>query len=83
DCLSAVDTETEEKILGHLKQVMEGKTTVIISHRVSSVKHVDRIIVLENGEIAEEGNHDSLMAKKGDYFGIYQKQLLEEGSAAN
>lgn len=83
DCLSAVDTETEEKILGHLKQVMEGKTTVIISHRVSSVKHVDRIIVLENGEIEEEGNHDSLMEKKGAYYGIYQKQLLEEGPVAD
>jgi len=79
DCLSAVDTETEEKILGHLKDLMSGKTTVIISHRVSSVKHADKIIVLDHGQIVERGNHDSLLAKEGVYYSLYQKQLLEEG----
>jgi len=78
DCLSAVDTETEEKILGHLKDLMQGKTTVIISHRVSSVKHADQIIVLEKGRIIERGNHDELIKEEGAYFSLYQKQLLEE-----
>ena len=78
DCLSAVDTETEEKILGHLKDLMQGKTTVIISHRVSSVKHADQIIVLDKGRIIERGNHDELLREEGAYFSLYQKQLLEE-----
>ncbi|MFC2175781.1 ABC transporter ATP-binding protein [Bacteroidota bacterium] len=79
DCLSAVDTETEEKILNHLKDLMRGKTTVIISHRVSSVKHADRIIVLNEGQIIESGNHESLLKEEGVYHTLYQKQLLEEG----
>lgn len=78
DCLSAVDTETEEKILGHLKDLMQGKTTVIISHRVSSVKHADQIIVLDKGSILEQGNHETLLAQEGAYYSLYQKQLLEE-----
>lgn len=78
DCLSAVDTETEEKILGHLKDLMQGKTTVIISHRVSSVKHADQIIVLDRGRIIEHGNHASLLDQDGAYAELYQKQLLEE-----
>lgn len=78
DCLSAVDTETEEKILGHLKDLMQGKTTVIISHRVSSVKHADQIILLDKGRIIERGTHDELLKIEGAYFSLYQKQLLEE-----
>ncbi|MBN4061626.1 ABC transporter ATP-binding protein [Bacteroidales bacterium AH-315-I05] len=78
DCLSAVDTETEEEILSSLKQIMRGKTTVIISHRVSSVKHCDNVILLDDGSIAEFGNHSDLLDKKGIYFDLYQKQLLEE-----
>ncbi len=78
DCLSAVDTETEEKILSHLKDLMKGKTTLIISHRVSSVKQADQIIVLDKGRIIERGNHEELMSKEGPYFSLYQKQLLEE-----
>jgi len=77
DCLSAVDTETEEKILSNLKPIMKGKTTVIISHRVSSVKHCDNIIVLEDGAILEQGKHDELIAKKGVYFEINEQQQLE------
>ncbi|MFT4980448.1 MAG: ATP-binding cassette subfamily B multidrug efflux pump [Bacteroidia bacterium] len=78
DCLSAVDTETEEKILGHLQDLMKGKTTVIISHRVSSVKHVDQIIMLDHGKIIERGNHETLVKSGGAYQSLYEKQLLEE-----
>lgn len=78
DCLSAVDTETEERILESLKSIMKGKTSIIISHRISSVKHCDKIIVLENGQILESGNHDDLMSRKGIYHELYQKQLSEE-----
>ncbi len=78
DCLSAVDTQTEEEILNNLKTIMQNRTTVIISHRVSSVKNADHIIFLENGIIVEEGNHTVLIEKKGFYFNLYEKQLLEE-----
>jgi ATP-binding cassette subfamily B multidrug efflux pump len=78
DCLSAVDTNTENKILAQLKSVMKDRTTVIISHRVSSVKHADQIIVLESGKIIEQGNHFTLLEKKGEYFELYEKQMLEE-----
>lgn len=78
DCLSAVDTETEEHIIRNLKRVMANKTTVIISHRVSSVKHADKIIFIEHGVIVESGNHNELIDKKGLYFDLYQKQQIEE-----
>ncbi len=78
DCLSAVDTETEEKILTHLKDLMKNKTTIIISHRVSSVKHADQIIVLDEGRIVERGTHSELIDLKGAYFSLYEKQLLED-----
>ncbi len=78
DCLSAVDTETEEIILGNLRRIMKGKTSIIISHRVSSVKDADTIIVLDGGEIIERGTHQDLMQSKGAYYELYQKQLLEE-----
>ena len=78
DCLSAVDTETEEKIITNLKRIMRDKTTIIISHRVSSVKHCDHVIVLDEGQIVEEGDHAQLIDQKGIYFDLYQKQLLEE-----
>ncbi|MBL0257776.1 MAG: ABC transporter ATP-binding protein [Bacteroidetes bacterium] len=81
DCLSAVDTHTEEQILNNLKGIMFGRTSIIISHRVSSVKHADQIIVLDNGRIVEQGNHHSLMDKKGMYSELYEKQLLEEEEA--
>jgi len=80
DCLSAVDTETEEEILQNLKAIMKNKTTIIISHRVSSVKHSDQIIYLDNGQVKEQGNHEKLIAAKGDYYQLYQKQLLEDAS---
>jgi ATP-binding cassette subfamily B multidrug efflux pump len=77
DCLSAVDTETEEKILTNLNDLMEGKTTIIISHRVSSVKHCDHIIVLDDGEIIEQGSHQELIGQNGVYFDIHEQQQLE------
>ncbi|MCB0482597.1 MAG: ABC transporter ATP-binding protein [Flavobacteriales bacterium] len=80
DCLSAVDTETEKKIISNLKTVMENRSTIIISHRISSVTHCDKIIVLDEGKIVESGNHDSLLKQSGIYAELYQKQLLEEVS---
>ena len=81
DSLSAVDTETEDKIIENLKGIMTNKTTIIISHRVSSVKHCDKIVFLEDGKVAEQGSHEELITKEGLYFNLYQKQLLEEEKA--
>jgi ATP-binding cassette subfamily B protein len=78
DCLSAVDTKTEEAILQNLQKIMKGRTTIITSHRVSSVKNADEIIVLSEGKIAERGEHASLIEKGGVYAEIYWKQLLDE-----
>lgn len=78
DCLSAVDTETEEKILKNLKEIMIDKTTILVSHRISSIKHADHIIMIEDGRIIEEGTHDELCAVNGKYKNLYQKQLIEE-----
>jgi ATP-binding cassette, subfamily B, multidrug efflux pump len=76
DCLSAVDTDTEERILGHLERLMAGRTTVIIAHRLSSVMHCDQIFVLKDGVIAERGNHEALVALGGWYASTYRHQLL-------
>ncbi len=78
DALSSVDTYTEEKILNHLREVMHGRTTIFISHRVSTVRSADRIAVLFDGRIVELGTHDELLALNGYYTGLYNKQLLEE-----
>jgi ATP-binding cassette subfamily B multidrug efflux pump len=77
DCLSAVDTKTEEQILTSLSRIMKGKTCVFIAHRVSTIKNADKIIVLDQGRIAEEGSHEELMNLKGQYFELHEKQLLE------
>jgi ATP-binding cassette subfamily B protein len=80
DCLSAVDTHTEHKILNNLKKIMVGKTSLIISHRVSSAKLAKRIMVLQDGQIVETGNHLQLMKRRGYYYELYQNQLNEEDS---
>ena len=78
DCLSAVDTETEEKILNNLKKVTQDTTTIIVSHRVSSAKNADQIIVLDDGNIIERGNHESLLKENGYYAELFANQMLEE-----
>ena len=78
DALSSVDTYTEERILNHLRQIMRGRTTIFISHRVSTVQAADKIAVLHEGRIVEIGTHDELLARNGYYTDLYNKQLLEE-----
>ena len=78
DCLSAVDTKTEEEILSNLSNLMKNKTSILIAHRISTIKNADRILVMDNGEIVEQGTHTNLMALKGVYFDLFEKQLLEE-----
>ncbi len=81
DCLSAVDTETEEEILNHLKRLMTDKTTLLISHRISTVKNADKILVLDKGEIVEQGSHKELIDKQGTYFELHKMQQLEKEQA--
>lgn len=83
DCLSAVDTKTENVILEALKKIMKDRTSVIISHRVSSAKLADQIIVLDDGKIIERGNHESLMSQKGVYAELYEKQTQAGESVDN
>ncbi|UMB54991.1 ABC transporter ATP-binding protein/permease [Lutibacter sp. A64] len=78
DCLSAVDTETEETILNNLYNVSKNITTLIVSHRISSLKNADTIIVVENGSIIQQGTHNQLVNKKGYYKELYEQQLLEK-----
>jgi len=78
DCLSAVDTHTEEEILRGLRRIMRDRTSIIISHRVSTVKDADEIVVLENGKIVERGTHDQLILRGGLYQHLYIKQQLEK-----
>jgi ATP-binding cassette subfamily B protein len=78
DSLSSVDTQTEERILTRLRSIMRGRTTILISHRTSTVQDADQIVVLRDGRITERGTHDELLARGGYYADLYQKQLLEE-----
>ena len=78
DALASVDTQTEDRILNHLREIMQGRTTIFISHRVSTVRNADRIAVLHDGEIVEYGTHDELIERSGYYTSLYNKQLLEE-----
>ena len=83
DSLSSVDTYTEEKILSHLRGIMSGRTSIIVSHRVSTVKDADLIVVLQDGEIVERGTHDELLLHDGLYAQLHEEQLLEEELAAS
>lgn len=78
DCLSAIDTSTEEQILNNLGRIMKNKTSILIAHRVSSIKNADHILVMDEGKIIEQGTHEALIDLKGSYFDLYEKQLLEE-----
>lgn len=78
DCLSAVDTKTEEEILRNLGRLMKGRTSILIAHRISTIKNADKILVLEDGEIIEEGTHEQLLQSGKVYTELYQNQLLEE-----
>jgi ATP-binding cassette subfamily B protein len=78
DSLSSVDTGTEERILRRLDAILRQRTTILISHRISTVQHADQIVVLRDGQIIERGNHAELLAQGGYYADLYQKQLLEE-----
>ena len=83
DALSAVDTYTEEEILSRLRGVMRQRTSIIVSHRISTVREADQILVLEGGRVAERGTHDALVSRGGLYADLYKKQLLEEELAAS
>ncbi|CAM2807204.1 ATP-binding cassette, subfamily B [Flavobacterium succinicans] len=78
DCLSAVDTETEEAILNNLFEICKDKTTIVVSHRISSAKNADKIIILENGKIIQQGTHNQLINQEGYYAALYLKQLSEK-----
>ncbi|MFY0655069.1 MAG: ATP-binding cassette domain-containing protein, partial [Cyclobacteriaceae bacterium] len=78
DCLSAVDTKTENTILNSMKKIMAGRTAVIISHRVSSAKLANKIIMLDDGCVIEQGSHEQLLAYEGAYKELYDKQLQTE-----
>ena len=78
DCLSAVDTITEDRIITNLNRIMKGRTTIIISHRISSVKHADRILVLDQGRLAESGSHEELISAKGIYKNMYESQIIDK-----
>jgi ATP-binding cassette subfamily B protein len=78
DALASVDTQTEDRILNHLREIMRGRTTIFISHRVSTVRNADRIAVLRDGEIVEYGTHDELLVLNGYYTELHERQLLEE-----
>jgi ATP-binding cassette subfamily B protein len=78
DSLSSVDTHTEEQILTELRKMLRDRTSILISHRVSTVKDADEIVVLDNGRIVERGTHDDLLGTDGIYADLHQRQLLEE-----
>jgi ATP-binding cassette subfamily B multidrug efflux pump len=80
DCLSAVDTHTEQRILGYLKTAMHDRTTIIITHRIYALLNFDKIMVLDQGKVVEEGTHESLLAQKGFYYDLFEQQKLEDAT---
>ena len=78
DSLSAVDTETEEEILENIKRIASHKTSILVSHRISSAKNADKIIILDEGEIIQRGTHEALINQEGYYKELYRKQLQEK-----
>ena len=83
DCLSAVDTQTENRILHGLRKVMEGRTSIVIAHRISTIKDADEILYMEHGRILARGTHEQLLNQAGEYAALYRKQLLEESEGLN
>lgn len=82
DCLSAVDTKTEEEILSNLGRIMKNRTTIFISHRISTIKNADKILVMDAGKVVEEGTHDELLELRGEYYDLFLKQQLEGAEEA-
>jgi subfamily B ATP-binding cassette protein MsbA len=80
EATSSLDTEAEIEVQDALDNLMKGRTTLVIAHRLSTIRNADRIIALVNGEIVEEGDHETLMKKKGEYFRLYNLQFKDEGS---
>ncbi len=78
DSLSAVDTKTEDAIMHHIREKLTGKTTIMISHRISTVKNADTIFYLQDGSLTEKGTHSELIKQKGRYADMYSKQLIEQ-----